>query len=121
MKHVEIKGKEIAVINLDGKYYAINDRCGHMNAPLSKGEIRNVKGKDIVTCPLHFSTFDIMTGKKLSEPKMSPPPMDLASLPKSLRDAFAHAEQIIAFVKTYDMETFEVERDGEDIKLKINS
>jgi nitrite reductase/ring-hydroxylating ferredoxin subunit len=49
MKHVEIKSKEIAIINLDGKYYAINDRCGHMNAPLSKGEIRNVQGKDIVT------------------------------------------------------------------------
>jgi nitrite reductase/ring-hydroxylating ferredoxin subunit len=63
MKHVEIKGKEIAIINLDGKYYAINDRCGHMNAPLSKGEIRNVHGKDIVTCPLHFATFDIVTGK----------------------------------------------------------
>jgi nitrite reductase/ring-hydroxylating ferredoxin subunit len=120
MEHVEIKGKEIAVINLDGKYYAINDRCGHMNAPLSKGEIRNVKGKDIVTCPLHFSTFDIWTGKKLSEPMMSPP-MDMAALPKPLQDAFAHAAQIMAFVKTYDMETFEVESDGEDIRLKINS
>jgi nitrite reductase/ring-hydroxylating ferredoxin subunit len=120
MKHFEIKGKEIAVINLDGKYYAINDRCGHMNAPLSKGEIRNVQGKDIVTCPLHFSTFDIVTGKKLSEPKMYPP-MDMVALPKPLQDAFAQAAQIMSFVKTYDMETFEVKRDGEDIKLKINS
>ena len=120
MKHIEIKGKEIAIINLDGKYYAINDRCGHMNAPLSKGEIRNVQGKDIVTCPLHFSTFDIVTGKKLSEPKMSPP-MDMVALPKPLQDAFAHAAQIMAFVKTYDMETFQVEKDGDDIKLKTNS
>ena len=29
MKHVKIKGKEIAIINLDGKYYAINQRFGH--------------------------------------------------------------------------------------------
>jgi nitrite reductase/ring-hydroxylating ferredoxin subunit len=121
MKHVEIKGKEIAIINLDGKYYAINDRCGHMNAPLSKGEIRNGHGKDIVTCPLHFATFDIVTGKKSSEPKMSPPPMDMADLPKPLQDALAQAAQIMAFVKTYDMETFEVGRDGENIKLKIIS
>ena len=91
-----------------------------MNAPLSKGEIRNVQGKYIVTCPLHFSTFDIATGKKLSEPKMSPP-MDMAALPKSLQNAFAHAAQVMAFVKTYDMEIFQVERDGEDIKLKTNS
>ena len=120
MKHVEIKGKAIAIINLDGKYYAMNDRCGHMNAELSKGEIRNVQGKDIVICPLHFSTFDIVTGKKLSEPMMSPP-MDMAALPKPLQDAFALAAQIMAFVKTDDMETFQVERDGDDIKLKINS
>ena len=92
MKHVEFKGKEIAIINLDGKYYAINYRCGHMNASLSKGEIRNVQGKDIVTCPLHFATFDIVTGKKLSEPKMSSP-MDMAALPKPLQDAFAHARR----------------------------
>lgn len=90
MKHVEIKGKEIAIINLDGKYYAMNDRCGHMNAPLSKEEIRNVHGKDIVTCPLRFSTFDIVTGKKLSELMMSAP-MDMAALPKPLQDVFSHA------------------------------
>jgi nitrite reductase/ring-hydroxylating ferredoxin subunit len=91
MKHVEIKGKEIAIVNLDGKYFAFSDRCAHMNAPLSKGEIRNVKGKDIVVvCPLHFSMFDIVTGKKLSEPVMSPP-MDMAVLSKSLQDAFAQA------------------------------
>ena len=47
--------------------------------------------------------------------------MDMAALPKPLEDAFAYAAQIMAFVKTYDMETFEVERHGEDIKLKTNS
>jgi nitrite reductase/ring-hydroxylating ferredoxin subunit len=35
MKHVEIDGKEILIVNIDGKFYAINDRCGHMNALLS--------------------------------------------------------------------------------------
>jgi hypothetical protein len=52
---------------------------------------------------------------------MSPPPMDMAALPKPLQDALVQAARIMAFVKTYDMETFEVERDGEDIKLKIIS
>jgi nitrite reductase/ring-hydroxylating ferredoxin subunit len=92
-----------------------------MNAPPSKGEIRNVHRKDIVTCPLHVATFDIVTEKKSSEPKMSPPPMGMAALPKPLQDALAQAARIMAFVKTYDRETFEVERDGEDIKLKIIS
>jgi nitrite reductase/ring-hydroxylating ferredoxin subunit len=34
MKHIEIKGKEIAIINLDGKYYAINDRCAQTWHPV---------------------------------------------------------------------------------------
>jgi nitrite reductase/ring-hydroxylating ferredoxin subunit len=32
MKHIEINGKEIVIANLDGKFYAFADRCGHMNA-----------------------------------------------------------------------------------------
>ena len=35
--------------------------------------------------------------------------------------AFFTFEGTVIFVKTYDMETFQVERDGDDIKLKINS
>jgi hypothetical protein len=49
------------------------------------------------------------------------PPIDMAALPRPLQEAFAQAGQIMAFVKTYDMETFQVERDGEDIKMKTNS
>lgn len=36
MKHVEINGKEIVIANLDGKFYAFADRCGHMNARLAR-------------------------------------------------------------------------------------
>jgi nitrite reductase/ring-hydroxylating ferredoxin subunit len=64
MKHVEIIDKEITIISRDGKYYAINDICGQINAWLSKGQIRNMHGKDIVTCLFHFSTLDMVTGKK---------------------------------------------------------
>ena len=34
MKHVEVKGEEILIANIDGKFYALNDRCAHMNALL---------------------------------------------------------------------------------------
>ena len=39
MKHVEINGKEIAIANVDGKFCALSDRCSHMNARLSRGNI----------------------------------------------------------------------------------
>jgi len=31
---VEINGKSVAVFNLDGNFYAINDICGHRGGPL---------------------------------------------------------------------------------------
>jgi nitrite reductase/ring-hydroxylating ferredoxin subunit len=39
MKHIEINGKEIVIANANGKFYAIDDRCAHMNAPLSLGNL----------------------------------------------------------------------------------
>ena len=38
MKHIELEGKEVLLANIDGKFYAMSDRCGHMNALLSMGK-----------------------------------------------------------------------------------
>ena len=62
MKHMEVDGKEVLIANVGGKFYAISDRCGHMNALLSMG---NLTG-NIVTCPFHGAKYDVTTGKKLS-------------------------------------------------------
>jgi nitrite reductase/ring-hydroxylating ferredoxin subunit len=68
MKHVEVDGKEVLIANVGGKFYAISDRCGHMNALLSMG---NLTG-NTVTCPFHGAKYDVTTGKKLSEPILTP-------------------------------------------------
>jgi nitrite reductase/ring-hydroxylating ferredoxin subunit len=39
MKHLDLNGKEIVIANVDGKFYAFDERCGHMNARLSNGNI----------------------------------------------------------------------------------
>ena len=62
MKHVETGGKEVCIANVSGKFYAIGDRCPHMNASLSMGILEGT----IITCPLHFSRFDVTTGKKIA-------------------------------------------------------
>jgi nitrite reductase/ring-hydroxylating ferredoxin subunit len=49
MKHIEVDGEEVLIANVGGKFYAISDRCGHMNALLSMG---NLTG-NTVTCPFH--------------------------------------------------------------------
>lgn len=66
MKKFEIGGKEILISNIDGKYYAINNKCTHRNGDLSQGKLEG----NIVTCPKHGSKFDITAGKVVSGPKI---------------------------------------------------
>jgi 3-phenylpropionate/trans-cinnamate dioxygenase ferredoxin subunit len=61
---VDIHRRWIAVYNLDGQYYAIEDRCTHDDGPLAEGEVEGC----IVKCPRHGARFDITTGKALSGP-----------------------------------------------------
>ncbi len=63
-KLVEFKGKKIALFNIDGKFFAIDDLCKHAGASLSQGQ---VEGK-VVRCPKHGAQFDIFTGKALTSP-----------------------------------------------------
>ena len=37
-KLVEVQGKKIALFNVDGKFYAIDNTCTHRGGPLSEGE-----------------------------------------------------------------------------------
>ena len=117
MKHIDIGGKEIALVNIDGQFYAIEERCGHMNAPMSKGQIRVNGENKIISCPLHYATFDIVTGQKLSDPIMSG--MDTSSLPKNIQDYFAKAGEIISFVRTNNMQTYQVINDNNELKVKF--
>lgn len=115
IKHVEVKGKEILIANIDGKFYALNDRCGHMNALLSMGNIAN---DNIVTCPFHGARFDITTGKKVKEPVLTPS-QEMEPLPKTWQLYLEHAGQLMAHIKTYDQEVYETKIEGDTIKIKI--
>jgi nitrite reductase/ring-hydroxylating ferredoxin subunit len=64
MKQVELAGKKIALFNLKGSFYAIDDLCTHAFAFLTDGY---VEGEE-VECPLHAGRFDIRTGKATAPP-----------------------------------------------------
>jgi nitrite reductase/ring-hydroxylating ferredoxin subunit len=114
MKHVEINEKEIVIANLDGKFYAFADRCGHMNARLSRGNIN----QNVVTCPFHAAKFDITSGKKIAEPVLEiPPGMD--PLPPTWQKYMEFVGQEMQYIKTYDQETYEVKIDQNSIKIKV--
>lgn len=57
-KCVEVEGKRIAIFNVDGSYYAIDDVCPHQGGPLGEGELDGT----VVTCPWHGWEFDVTTG-----------------------------------------------------------
>ncbi len=67
MKKVKTGEKELLIVNIGGTYFAMNDRCWHMNGDLSLGKL---EGK-IVTCPKHGSQYDVTSGKGLRGPKMA--------------------------------------------------
>jgi len=39
-----MEGKEVALFNVDGAYYAVGGRCPHRSGPLAKGKIERVPG-----------------------------------------------------------------------------
>jgi nitrite reductase/ring-hydroxylating ferredoxin subunit/multimeric flavodoxin WrbA len=52
---------QIAVFNVDGKYYCVSNKCQHQGGPLSKGILD--EKKKVVTCPWHGWKYSIINGK----------------------------------------------------------
>jgi len=63
---VEVGRHWVAIFNVDGTYYAIDDVCTHDDGPLAEGELTVC----IIECPRHGATFDIRDGKVLSAPAL---------------------------------------------------
>ena len=61
---VELDGKEIALFNSGGSFYAIDNECTHVGGPLCEGDLEGTT----VICPWHGAEFDITTGEVLSPP-----------------------------------------------------
>jgi len=68
-KLVEVDDVRVALFNLNGEFYAIEDVCTHDGGPLVEGTI--VNGCE-VKCPRHGARFDIRTGEAISFPAFEP-------------------------------------------------
>jgi nitrite reductase (NADH) small subunit/3-phenylpropionate/trans-cinnamate dioxygenase ferredoxin subunit len=66
-KIVELKGKQVAVFNVEGQFCAIENVCPHRGGPVGEGDL---DGK-IVTCPWHGWQFDVTTGVSPVNPAAS--------------------------------------------------
>jgi 3-phenylpropionate/trans-cinnamate dioxygenase ferredoxin subunit len=63
-RFVNIKGKGIALFNVEGTFFALENACTHEEGPLAEGEIEGHE----VTCPWHGAKFDVRTGEALCPP-----------------------------------------------------
>lgn len=62
----------ILVVNLDGDYYALEDKCTHEDYELSAGAVDAGHGE--IECVLHGARFDLKTGRALCGPAYLPVP-----------------------------------------------
>jgi len=77
---VAVRGREIAVFNLGGEYFALINRCPHEGAPLGlglrvglsesdrPGRYTHSRPGELLRCPWHGWEFDIRTGQSWCEP-----------------------------------------------------
>ncbi len=65
---VDVDDAKVAVYNLDGQFYAIEDVCTHDGGELASGRVQDGQ----VICPRHGARFCIRSGAVLAPPAYEP-------------------------------------------------
>ena len=112
MKFVKAGEREIVVCNCDGRYYAVDRRCGHMNGPLEMGALDGT----IVTCPMHHVQFDVTNGQALNQPV--PVHID-EPLPAGWARYMGYFGMLMQHTSVCNIKTFPVRMDGDAIHVEI--
>jgi len=63
---ITVEGKDVAVFNVGGHVYAIDDSCAHAGASLGWGRFED----KFVTCRAHGLKYDVTTGKVVGNPSV---------------------------------------------------
>jgi nitrite reductase/ring-hydroxylating ferredoxin subunit len=66
-KQLSLAGKTLALFNVNGTFYAVDNECPHRGGPLADGSVEGTE----VECPWHGAKFNLDTGEHLSPPARS--------------------------------------------------
>jgi nitrite reductase/ring-hydroxylating ferredoxin subunit len=113
MKFVKVGDREVVVCNCDGRYYAIDRRCGHMNAPLELGCLDGT----LLTCPMHHVQFDVTTGQALNRP--IPEYID-EPLPPGWAQYMRHVGMLMQNLSVFNIRAFPVRVEADSIKVELD-
>jgi nitrite reductase (NADH) small subunit/3-phenylpropionate/trans-cinnamate dioxygenase ferredoxin subunit len=69
IREFQVGGTAVALANVEGKFFAINNVCMHRGGPLGEGEL----DRQIVTCPWHGWQFDVTSGHMVGNPAIATP------------------------------------------------
>lgn len=78
---VEVGERLVALFNVEGTFYALDNTCPHRGGPLGEGDLDG----PVVTCPWHAWRWDVRSGVNVNNPAVK-----VASLPVTVegRDVF---------------------------------
>ncbi|MCS7114770.1 MAG: Rieske 2Fe-2S domain-containing protein [Nitrososphaerota archaeon] len=77
MRLVKVDNLEVLLLNVDGDFYAFDNRCPHMGYPLFFGKLEG----QVLTCGFHYAKFDVKSGKPLN--KVTEKPLRKIGIKKS--------------------------------------
>jgi nitrite reductase (NADH) small subunit len=64
---VDVEGRTLALFNVDGTFYAMDNTCAHRGGPLGEGDLEG----PLVVCPWHAWRWDVTTGRNANNPAVT--------------------------------------------------
>lgn len=83
-KVVQADGRDIALFNVEGRFFAIDNICTHSGGPLGEGDLIG----ETVECPWHGAQFNVKTGAMTGPPA----PADVQSFPVKIEGSDVFVE-----------------------------
>ena len=80
---VEAGGRALALFNVEGRFYALDNSCPHRGGPIGEGDLAGTE----VSCPWHAWRFDVTTGANRNNPTVRMP-----CYPTSVEDGSVYVE-----------------------------
>jgi nitrite reductase/ring-hydroxylating ferredoxin subunit len=102
---VKFENKKAMLTRVEGKIYAVENKCPHLGMPLAKGKVCN----NAITCRWHGATFDLKTGENIKwvDSFVGVP------LPEWSHQVLSVGKQ------AQGLKTFNVIEDGDDVSISI--
>lgn len=64
---VDVEGRTLALFNVEGTLYAMDNACAHRGGPLGEGDLEG----PLIVCPWHGWRWDVTTGRNVNNPAVT--------------------------------------------------